>query len=131
MKHFRKRPINQYVERKYKKINGVYLFRIYLNLSIFSLLGIFQRVVYFIFFHLHILMIVTCPHCSHSIEILEINCAIFRHGIFKDSYTQIDPHLCKDECEKLIKNNKIYGCGKPFKLIKENNTYTAVICEYI
>lgn len=76
-------------------------------------------------------MIVNCPHCSHSIEILEINCAIFRHGIFKDSYTQIDPHLCKDECEKLIKNNKIYGCGKPFKLIKENNTYTAVICEYI
>ena len=131
MKHFRKRPINQYVERKYKKINGVYLFRIYLNLSIFSLLGIFQRVVYFIFFHLHILMIVNCPHCSHSIEILEINCAIFRHGIFKDSYTQIDPHLCKDECEKLIKNNKIYGCGKPFKLIKENNTYIAVICEYI
>ena len=76
-------------------------------------------------------MIITCPHCSHPVEIIEINCAIFRHAIYKDTFKQIDPHLSKERCDYLIKTDQVYGCGKPFKLIKEDNTFKAVICDYI
>ena len=31
----------------------------------------------------------------------------------------------------LARNNMIYGCGKPLKIIKNNNGYDVVICEYI
>ncbi len=34
--------------------------------------------------------IVLCPHCMEYIEILELNCKIFRHGVFKDSGKQIN-----------------------------------------
>ena len=44
--------------------------------------------------------IVTCPHCVQSIEVLEVNCRIFRCGILKSNYTQINPHLSKVECDK-------------------------------
>ena len=45
-----------------------------------------------------------CPHCYQTCMVYnsEIACAIFRHGIFKETYMQIDPHLCKNECEKLV-----------------------------
>jgi|UniRef100_A0A6C0CX64 hypothetical protein len=76
-------------------------------------------------------MIVTCPHCFNSVEILEINCAIFRHAIYKNTFNQIDPHLSKERCDYLIKTEQVYGCGKPFKLIKENETFKAIKCEYI
>jgi hypothetical protein len=76
--------------------------------------------------------IVSCPHCMENIIIYEkeIKCAIFRHGVYKDTYKQIDPHLPKNECDNLAKNNKIIGCGKPFKLIK-NESWTTIICDYI
>jgi hypothetical protein len=76
-------------------------------------------------------MIVICPHCQIPVEILEINCAIFRHAIYKDTFKQIDPHLSKERCNYLINNKLVYGCGKPFKLIKENETFKAIICDYI
>lgn len=77
------------------------------------------------------LMLVTCPHCQIPVEILEINCAIFRHAIYKDTFKQIDPHLSKERCDYLIKTDQVYGCGKPFTVIKENETFKAIICEYI
>ena len=49
-------------------------------------------------------MIVICPHCQIPVEILEINCAIFRHAIYKDTFKQIDPHLSKERCDYLINN---------------------------
>lgn len=72
---------------------------------------------------------VTCPYsdCSIKIEIIEINCAIFRCGICKENGQQINPHLSKEECDTLKKEDKIWGCGRPFKLV--NNTL--VKCEYI
>ena len=83
-------------------------------------------------------IIVMCPNCFNYIQILkkDFNCKIFRHGIFKDSNKQIDPHLSKKECDELIKNDKIYGCGKPFMLkeeIDEKGTinYFAIKCDYI
>ena len=78
-------------------------------------------------------VIVECPHCNALIYVVlkELNCQIFRHGIFKSDYKQIDPHLSKEKCEELVKSNAIYGCSKPFKIIIENRTYKAISCDYI
>jgi len=92
--------------------------------------------------------IIECPHCQQSIEILELNCRIFRCGIYKRNFGQIDPHMPKIFCEELVANNAIYGCGKPFKIevvnitnvtsenINNNNnmvdlSFNVVICDYI
>lgn len=75
--------------------------------------------------------IVICPHCNELIIIDQINCGIFRHGIFIETKQQIDPHAKKIDCDFYLQNNMIYGCGKPFKIIWENNTIKAIECEYI
>jgi hypothetical protein len=74
-----------------------------------------------------------CPHCSKEILVFlkDINCRIFRCGIFKDTFKQIDPHLPLHKCQQLIKENKIYGCAKPFEIIINNNKYFIRICDYI
>jgi hypothetical protein len=74
--------------------------------------------------------ILICPHCNEYVIIEKINCGIFRHGIFKNNGNQIDPHSPKDDCDKYIKNDLIYGCGKPFK-ITFDNTFIIEICDYI
>jgi hypothetical protein len=76
-------------------------------------------------------IIVQCPHCQEFIEILEINCAIFRHAIFKLSGQQIDPHSSKDVCEQYIKDDLIFGCGKPFRVIIKEEILVAEVCDYI
>lgn len=58
-----------------------------------------------------------CPWCSGMIEVIELNCKIFRHGYYKKEKIQIPPHLNKEECEKLIQQDLIYGCGNPFTII--------------
>ena len=75
--------------------------------------------------------IVQCPHCKRFIIVEKINCAIFRHGYFKNNNNQIDPHASKELCDYYIRENLIYGCGKPFKLIINNNKLESVICDYI
>jgi hypothetical protein len=75
--------------------------------------------------------IITCPHCSDYIIIEQINCGIFRHGVFISNNTQIDPHADKKTCDSYINKNKIYGCGKPYQVIKEGDKYKVAICEYI
>jgi len=62
---------------------------------------------------------IKCPHCQGDIIVskTEINCGIFRHGIYKNNYQPIDPHLPKNECDRLVSNDLIYGCGKPFKIL--------------
>ena len=79
------------------------------------------------------IIIIICPHCKDFISIhkSEINCSIFRHGIFKNTFIQIDPHLNKINCDKLVFENLIFGCGKPFRLNKINNEYNPEICDYI
>jgi len=73
-----------------------------------------------------------CPHCKELVLIEQLNCCIFRHGILIESGKQIDPHASKELCDYYIEKNKIYGCGKPFQIIKnENNELIAVICDYI
>lgn len=75
--------------------------------------------------------IIDCPHCKIPILIEELNCCIFRHGVFIKTNEQIPPHASKQECEYYIKNKLIFGCGKPFKIIKINNKLIAEICDYI
>ena len=74
---------------------------------------------------------VDCPHCYLWIEIVEINCAIFRHGILKSNSMQINPHSSEIDCKYFIDNNLIYGCGKPFKILHDGTKYNAIICDYI
>lgn len=78
-------------------------------------------------------IIIQCPHCKDYILVFkkELNCKIFRHGIYKDTMKQINPHLKKDECDKLINQNLIIGCGKPFQIIEENGSFKPIICDYI
>jgi hypothetical protein len=40
-------------------------------------------------------LVISCPHCNQKIFTLEtdINCKIFRCGILKSDYSQIDPHV--------------------------------------
>jgi len=77
------------------------------------------------------IIIVSCPHCQLFVEIEEINCAIFRHAVLKKTNKQINPHSSKEDCDRYIANNMIIGCGKPFKIINENNEYKAIECDYI
>ena len=80
---------------------------------------------------------IQCPHCKQYMELIkkEINCAIYRHGVYKKTNKQIDPHSSKQICDELIKNDLIYGCGKPFKLItikdNDNISYQVQKCDYI
>jgi hypothetical protein len=77
--------------------------------------------------------IFNCPHCLDTIIVheKELNCQIFRHAVYKDNYIQVDPHLNKNDCDKLLLENKVYGCCKPFEIIKDDNNNLIVIkCEY-
>jgi hypothetical protein len=80
-------------------------------------------------------LIFQCPHCRDFVEISrnEINCRIFRHGVFKNTFEQINPHSSKYDCDKYSSNDMIFGCGKPFMLVELNagNNYTVVKCDYI
>jgi hypothetical protein len=49
----------------------------------------------------------------------------------KTTMQQMDPHLPKADCDRLTINGLIIGCGKPFKLVKNNEEYIAIKCDYI
>jgi len=78
-------------------------------------------------------ILVECPHCDLYIQILiqEFNCKIFRHGTLKSNHKQIHPHLPKKKCDYLVANDLIFGCGKPYKLIKQDKKWIAVKCDYV
>lgn len=75
--------------------------------------------------------IMKCPHCDEYIIIQELNCGIFRHGIFKSNGQQINPHESRNLCDYYFINKLIYGCGKPFRIIKNGEKYEIHICDYI
>jgi len=74
-----------------------------------------------------------CPHCKNCIIVNtnEINCGIFRHGVFKETGQQINPHETQANCEQLVESNLVYGCAKPFEIVKIADTYQIKICDYI
>ena len=75
--------------------------------------------------------VLVCPHCKELIIIKKINCGIFRHGVLKKNNKQIAPHATKSVCNYYIKKNLIYGCGKPFKIITQDNIIVIESCDYI
>ena len=79
-------------------------------------------------------IIIKCPHCAQMIMVnqKDINCAIFRHAILKETGEQIDPHSKKIVCDKLVQNGEVFGCAKPFKLVRiDSFNYIAEKCDYI
>ena len=78
---------------------------------------------------------IICPHADCKLSVIidprEINCAIFRHGVYKKTGCQMSPHAPKQYCDQVFKQGLIYGCGKPFKLIKTDGKIVAVVCDYI
>ena len=75
--------------------------------------------------------ILQCLYCNEYILIEKINCGIFRHGVFKDTMKQVDPHETKENCDNYAKQNLIYGCGKPFKITHINQVFKIEICDYM
>jgi len=75
--------------------------------------------------------ILVCPHCKEFVIIEKINCSIFRHGVLKKNNNQIESHAPKQLCNYYIKNDLIYGCGKPFKIVIKENIFVTEICDYI
>jgi hypothetical protein len=82
-------------------------------------------------------IVIICPHCKEPVLIEKLNCCIFRHGALKSNGKQIDPHASKDLCDFYTEKDLIMGCGKPFKVIPNENSkdnddkFIAVICDYI
>ena len=83
-------------------------------------------------------LVVICPHCGDPVLIEQLNCCIFRHGILKSTGEQIHAHAVKSLCDFYIECKLIYGCGKPFKVILEEEEekekeqkWVAVVCDYI
>ena len=72
-----------------------------------------------------------CPHddCKSLIIVEEkdINCKIFRHGVYKKDLKGIPPHTKMEECIRLKKEDLIYGCGRPFLFDGKK----VEICDYI
>ena len=74
-----------------------------------------------------------CPHCNHILIVNtnEMNCGIFRHAVLKSNLQQINPHEPKESCDKYVVDGLVYGCAKPFQIIKQDNIYIIQICDYI
>ncbi len=75
-----------------------------------------------------------CPHCKMLVMLPkeQFNCKIYRHGVYKETLEQIDPHLKKPDCDQLARNGLIYGCGKPFKITMiAYDKYEISKCDYI
>ena len=70
-----------------------------------------------------------CPHCDVMCQVPrnEIRCTIFRHAVFKKDMAFVPPHASKNECERWLKKDLVYGCAKPFKF-DGNRVFK---CDYI
>ena len=78
-------------------------------------------------------IVLPCPHCDMMILLNEndINCAIYRHAVYRSTFLQIDPHTPLSDCDRLYRDGLIYGCGKPFIVLKINGIYSVSSCDYI
>ena len=73
-----------------------------------------------------------CPHCHNDIIVAkkELNCKIFRHGVYIKTGKPMNPHMNQLKCVWLAKTKQIYGCGKPFRVVNGTPMYVE-ICDYI
>ena len=69
---------------------------------------------------LNTLNIHQCPNCKESVIIdpKDIRCGKFVHAIYKTNMKPVNPHSKPSFIQKLIKSNKVYGCGSFFTLNK-------------
>jgi hypothetical protein len=79
-----------------------------------------------------------CKHCQEPfvVSVNDFNCRILRHGVYKHNMQHIPPHGSKDECDALVRDDLIFGCGRPLQIIdnvtnSQKQTYDVVICDYI
>lgn len=74
-----------------------------------------------------------CPHCSDYIETerKQLNCKIFRHGVYKANGIQVPPHSKKPLCDRIFHQGQIYGCGKPYQIYKDDKNWRVRKCDYI
>lgn len=85
-------------------------------------------------------VVVFCPHCHGAIDMVQLNCGIFRHGVFDNKQeVQVNPHAPKEECDRLLELGQIQGCGKPFRVVRcvvgndldLQHGFTTEVCDYI
>lgn len=60
---------------------------------------------------------VTCPWCDGLVVVEELRCGIFRHGAFRDTGLQIDPHASQAQIEQWAAEGRLVGCGRPFRVV--------------
>ena len=75
-----------------------------------------------------------CPYCGGGVQVLknQVACKIFRHGSYKQpNNPPIPPHLPKDQCDELVRDNKVNGCAKPFLFVFNTEGNYVEKCGYI
>lgn len=74
-----------------------------------------------------------CPHCGGTVVVnqSETACCIFRHAVYKANGSQVNPHASKNECDRLVENNLVNGCGKPFRFVYSQPYNYVEKCDYI
>lgn len=95
---------------------------------VFTQLWVYITLLYFILLEM---LVVSCPHCNCLVEILELNCRIFRHGVYKENGLQVCPHAPKELCNTLSAESRIHGCGKPFRVVEKDGVFGAEVCDYL
>ena len=74
---------------------------------------------------------ICCPSCSEQIIVSKVKCGIFRHGVYKNTGKQMNPHSDEERCNYLVTSDKIWGCGMPFRVVEKEGGFIAIDCEYI
>ena len=60
-------------------------------------------------------------------------CEAYRYAVINGIYKNgkhINPYASNKFCEINLSQNLIYGCGKPFRVILDDNQYKAIVCDY-
>ena len=74
------------------------------------------------------------PHCDGTVIVAEAEtaCRIFRHASYKQpGNPPINPHTPKAECDRLVNENLVDGCAKPFLFVFAEPQNYVEICDYI
>lgn len=76
-----------------------------------------------------------CPHCNLFILVQqhEVHCRIFRHAVFKGDMKQVNPHASKENCERYVSEDLVFGCAKPYEMYKAQTVSGWAVrpCDYI
>jgi hypothetical protein len=68
------------------------------------------------------LLMFTCPYedCQGTVTVSpnQVNCGVFRHGVYKTTGRPIGAHLSQAKCLELVHQSKVYGCARPFRIKK-------------